>query len=127
MRTAIPAFAASILVVVVPAVAHGPFDGFWAVDPAWCDADMVGTPEAPIMVDLPVIESALGQCIVESFEALGTGDGDAWRASVSCTGEGDEWEHDAIFAVGRDADGAPQTLVEIELEHGIVQIYRRCP
>jgi hypothetical protein len=50
MRTAITAFAASIL-VAVPAVAHGPFDGLWAADPARCDADLIGTPEAPIVVE----------------------------------------------------------------------------
>lgn len=123
---ALPAFLAGML-LALPAAAHGPFDGSWADDPAWCGTDMLDSFESPMMIDLPVIEFSLGQCVIESFEALGTGDGDSWRAGVSCTGEGDEWEYDAIFAVARDDAGVPQTLVEIELDHGTMRIFHRCP
>lgn len=121
-----PAILAATLLLAAPAAAHGPFDGYWAEDPEWCGEDMFYSRNSPLMLDLPLIQGYFGECVIETFEPVAEG-GDAWRAGLSCSGEGQEWTDERLFAVDRDDDGAPQTLVEIGLGDVRLRILHLCP
>jgi hypothetical protein len=118
------AFAAVLWIGVVPAVAHGPFDGFWAFDPDICGNDRGTTDLVPIMIDFPHIQGYESQCTFETMERIG--EGDAWRAELTCSGEGETWTRKAMFALDRDIEGSIRRLIEIDLDDGLVMVFEPC-
>ncbi len=93
-------------------------NGIWALLPEDCDG---GFPPGNMVVDLKegYIAFYESDCTIESWEAVGIWDA-AWRAELSCTGEGETWTVNALFAIDAPFDGAPIRLVEIDLDDGFV-------
>ena len=103
----------------------GPFDGRWAWDPAIC-ANQRGTtdmiPSDFAGNEILHYESA---CTITSLTPIGTM-GEAWEASMSCSGEGETWERDVTYALSRDEDGNPKLLIEIGRDDGMVIVRHFC-
>lgn len=118
------AISALLALAASPALAHGPFDGFWAFDPEICDNERGTTDMVPLMIDFPVIEGYESRCMFDSMQRIG--EGDAWRAELSCTGEGDTWSRTAMFALDRDIEGNIRRLIDIDLDDGMVMVFEPC-
>lgn len=115
---------AAVVLAAGQAAAHGPFDGFWAIEPDWCGNEAGTTDQVPLMIDLPIVRGHESQCVIDSFQRIGGGD--AWRTELSCTGEGETWTRRSMFGLDRAADGRPRRLVEIDLDEGTVSVFTRC-
>lgn len=107
-----------------PALAHGPFDGFWAFDPEICENERGTTDLVPIMIDLPVIEGYESHCVMDRIERIA--EGETWYVDLTCTGEGETWTRETLFALDRDVDGNVRRLIEIDLEFGTATVFSKC-
>jgi hypothetical protein len=121
------AFAAAVLAMLgaCPAAADGPFDGRWAWDPSICanergSSDMI--PSDFVGNEITHYES---QCTITRLVPIGTM-GEAWEASTSCSGEGEVWERDVIYALSRDEVGNRRLLIEIGRDDGAVIVRHAC-
>lgn len=102
-----------------------PFDGQWAYDRGICGNRPDQTDVVPLVIEGSTITGYESSCDITTIEPIGSA-GAAWRARLSCGGEGETWAVDALFALLTDLDGKVTTLVEIDMEAGHVVSYFRC-
>lgn len=80
-----------------------------------------------------VIDTAAGtlrywesECTLTALTPIGVGEA-AWRTTMSCAGEGETWQRDAILAIDVPLDGVGTArLVEIDITDGYVVSHVRC-
>lgn len=119
-----------ILVVVlsafaVPAIA-APFDGRWSLDQSNCPEKSSSEDMASITIEGNEVGHYESSCTISKLDPIGDKDL-AWRVTGTCSGEGQQWPFESVYAFVRDvADGAPNRLATIDLETGYATVYRRC-
>jgi hypothetical protein len=66
------------------------------------------------------------ECTITNVTPVGIAEV-AWQVKFECSGEGDFWEYEAIYAIDTPVDGAgPTRLVELDLLGGYVVSRVRC-
>lgn len=100
-----------------PAAAHVA-DGIWALTPEDCE---LGFEPGKLVIDVAegFVAYYGADCVIERWDAIGTEDA-AWRAKLSCGGEGGTRTVNAIFALDVPFTVAPLRLIEIDLDNGNV-------
>jgi len=116
--------AASLTLVIAGADA-APFDGRWAMTIGDCGVAPGMSDRVPLSIAGDTFEAYEGRCVIASLEAIGAQEA-AWRVTRTCSGEGETWTVSSIFAIDRDATGAPRQLVEINLDEGFVIVRQHC-
>ncbi|MFY0633018.1 MAG: hypothetical protein JXQ91_04355 [Vannielia sp.] len=87
--------------LATPAAAEiPPWAGYWAADPAWCSGTTGEQEQAPIYLADTEFMGYENGCDIISAAPLAAGD--AWDVNMSCMGEGEAYEIDAIFMVEND-------------------------
>ena len=87
---------ACLALAASPAAAEiPPWAGYWAADPAWCDATTGEVPEAPIYLADTEFMGYENGCDIISASPLAAGD--AWEVNMACMGEGESYERDVLF------------------------------
>jgi hypothetical protein len=114
-----------LMIAVSPAMAQSPLDGRWAWSPEICGNSVDGGEAVPSLFAGNEIDHYESRCTITSLTPIGTS-GAAWNAAMDCTGEGEEWSRNAIFAIDRDEDGAPRLLIEIDRDEGYVVVRHWC-
>ncbi|MCW5715607.1 MAG: hypothetical protein KIT43_13940 [Bauldia sp.] len=94
-------------------------DGRWSYIAAECAAEIS---DAILVIDTVAgtMRYWESECTLTMLQPFGTFE-TAWRVQMGCTGEGEFWDRDAIFAIDvpADGDGTPR-LIEIDLTDGYV-------
>lgn len=114
------AYATLSILVTSPALAAGPLDGRWFFECGVGGGDVVPT----VIADARVVRYE-SECTITDLSPVGSRDR-VWRAAATCSGEGETWEEDSLYALDPDADGQPRRLVVIDMTEGFVNVYRRC-
>ncbi len=114
-----------ILATVLAAAAAqaAPLDGRWALDQHVCTA-----PEGdfvPVVIKGDDILYYESECTVTEWKAIGEANA-AWTATMSCAGEGEEWETETILALVYDVDDKPSHHIQLNTEMGRADLYYYC-
>lgn len=115
-----------LLLLAGAAAAERPFDGRWGFDVEACAAEPGTTDRVPTVIANDEIQYYESHCRIERVEAIGGGEGAAWRVRLSCSGEGETWTSDEIFAIDYGIDGRRRQLIEIDLAYGTVAVRQAC-
>ena len=65
-------------------------------------------------------------CRLETVEPIGGENTSAWRVRMTCSGEGETWTSESIFAIDHGTGDRRRQLIEIDLEHGFVDVRQAC-
>ncbi len=103
-----------------------PFDGRWGWDAAACAIGPGEGDGVPIEIGDGVIRYYESECSIDRVVPLGNGAGPAWTVTTTCSGEGETWTSDSIFAIDDRGEDNPRQLVELDLEAGFVVIRQDC-
>lgn len=99
-------------------------DGIWALSVANCTE--ISSPSVmTVNTQKALVSFYESECAIISSEAIGD-QGLAWRVGLSCSGEGETWIRDTIYALDLPFDGGPERLVEIDMTDGFVIGRYRC-
>lgn len=112
---------AVLLLCMTSAIAAAPFDGKWGHDQATCDADEGDT----VTVANGQITYYESQCDIGPINPIGDSNS-AWRAELTCSGEGETWVDDTIFAIDRGNGEEVLQLIEINMTDGSVVARKPC-
>jgi hypothetical protein len=67
------------------------------------------------------------ECTITKISPIGEREpASVWRVETACSGEGENWTKDSVFAIERDANGIARQLVEIEMNEGYVVVLQAC-
>lgn len=119
--------AVAFVAFVIPAIAQepGPFDGRWAWDPEICANERGSGDLVPSEFRGTSVEHYESRCDISSLTPIGDME-QAWEATLTCSGEGEEWTVDVIYALDSDPDGKPGLLIEIDRTDGMVVVRHYC-
>ncbi len=126
MRHALLAFA--LLLPAASAMAEPlPFEGRWAYDLAACAVKPGESDMVPTIIANGRIDYYESSCTIDSAEPIGGGEGSAWTVKTTCSGEGETWSSESIFAVEDMGDETrPRQWIDIDLGSGFVIVRRAC-
>lgn len=112
-------FAGLGLMAMASAASAQTLDGIWALDVEACGGP--GFDPGTMVIDTAARTASFyeSECTFDVLEPIGTQQS-AWRAMLTCSGEGETWQAKSIFAIDAPFDGSPIRLVEIALEDGFV-------
>lgn len=116
---------AGVCVVLAGTAIAGPLDGRWAMSRDDCRLDPGTSDRIPVTIADDRMDFYESICEISAIEEIG-GQASAWRVARECRGEGEVWTVSSIFAIDRDADGAPRQLIEIDLNEGLVIVRQHC-
>jgi hypothetical protein len=116
---------AAVALLLSGAAVASPFDGKWTLNPKACsNADRDDGLATIADKKITYWES---ECTITKIAPIGEGDpASVWRVETACSGEGENWTKDSVFAIDRDAEGAARQLVEIEMNEGYVVVLQAC-
>jgi hypothetical protein len=114
----------AVLFMSASAVA-GPLDGRRALSRDDCRRAPGTSARVPLSIAGNRMDFYESVCEIAAVEPIGAQDA-AWRVERSCGGEGESWTVRSIFAIDRDAAGAPRQLIEIDLDKGYVIVRQHC-
>ena len=119
--------AASLLIAVfvVPALAAGPLDGRWAYDAEICANEPGSGDLVPTVIHDGKIDYYESHCEILEINHIGA-QGSAWRVRSTCSGEGEVWTGESIFAIDHGNNERRRQLTEIDLADGIVMVSQAC-
>lgn len=103
-----------------------PFDGRWGWTAEACDLAPGESDMVPIEIGDETIDYYESACTIGRVEPVGSGDGSAWTVTTTCSGEGETWTAQSIFAIDDRGDGSPRKLIEIDLEAGYAIVRQEC-
>jgi hypothetical protein len=103
-----------------------PFDGRWGFDPDACALQPGESDLVPTVIAHDEIQYYESHCRIETVEPIGGAESSAWRVRLSCSGEGETWTSEEIFAIDYGIDGRRRQLIEIDLEDGFVVVRQAC-
>jgi hypothetical protein len=115
-----------VLSVVGAAGAERPFDGRWGLDAESCALQPGESDLVPTVIADDEIHYYESHCRIESVEPIGGENTAAWRVRLACSGEGETWTSEEIFAIDYGAGERRRQLVEIDLEYGTVVVRQAC-
>lgn len=115
-----------VLSVVGAAGAERPFDGRWGLDAGSCPLQPGESDLVPTVIANDEIHYYESHCRIESVEPIGGENTAAWRVRLSCSGEGETWASEQIFAIDYGTGERRRQLVEIDLEYGTVVVRQAC-
>jgi hypothetical protein len=126
MRLAVITFPMLLVVAGAASAAERPFDGRWGLDAETC-ALAPGTSDlVPAVIANDEIQYYESHCRIEAVEPIGGENTSAWRVRLACSGEGETWTSEEIFAIDYGADQRRRQLIEIDLEDGFVVVRQAC-
>lgn len=118
------ALAGIALIAGVGTVSAEVVDGRWSIFGESCGNEYAD--------DIMTLDSEGGEigfyesgCDIVSWAEIGTYGG-AWRAALSCSGEGETWTEKVIIGLSQGFDDVPDQLALVYLTDGFTTIYRRC-
>lgn len=126
MRPAVILLPILVLSAVAASAAERPFDGRWGFDAESCALQPGESDLVPTVIANDEIRYYESHCRIESVEPIGGENTAAWRVQLSCSGEGETWTSEEIFAIDYGTDGRPRQLIEIDLEYGMVVVRQAC-
>ena len=109
------------LLGATPALADGPFDGKWAFDTRSCASNEDDT----VIIGDGRVTYYESECDIGGVEPIGDS-GAAWRAQLTCAGEGETWTNETIFAIDRGTGEERRQLIEINMADGWVVVRQPC-
>ena len=116
-----------LLVLAAPASAtERPFDGRWGFDAEACALEPGSSDLVPTVIADDEIQYYESHCRIEAVEPIGGEGTSAWRVRLSCSGEGETWTSEEIFAIDYGIDQRRRQLIEIDLEDGFVVVRQAC-
>jgi hypothetical protein len=116
-----------LLVLAAPASAtERPFDGRWGFDAEACALQPGASDLVPTVIANDEIQYYESHCRIEAVEPIGGEGTSAWRVRLSCSGEGETWTSEEIFAIDYGIDQRRRQLIEIDLEDGFVVVRQAC-
>lgn len=125
MRRTLPA-ALLPLLAAAPAAAHGPFDGRWGFNVEACSAEPGTSDLVPTEIHGNEIQYYESRCTVDDLVPIGGEGSQAWRVKLTCSGEGETWTGDEIFAIDIGTGASRPQLIEIDMETGMVIARQAC-
>jgi hypothetical protein len=126
MRLAVITFPILLLLTGAASAVERPFDGRWGLDAESC-ALAPGTSDlVPTVIANDEIQYYESHCRIEAVEPIGGENTSAWRVRLSCSGEGETWTSNEIFAIDYGNEGRRRQLIEIDLEDGFVVVRQAC-
>jgi hypothetical protein len=100
-------------------------DGRWGLTVESC--------AEPDGIDVMTIDTTAGTinhyeslCTFTELAEIGTY-GLAWRAALSCSGEGETWTVKSLLGISEVFDGTADRLAMIDLTDGFTSVYFHCP
>lgn len=100
-------------------------DGRWGFGLESC-----GEPDG---IDVMTIDTAGGtidfyesRCTFTELAGIGTF-GLAWRAALTCSGEGETWTVKSLLGISEAYDDTADRLAMIDVTDGFTSVYYRCP
>ena len=63
---------------------------------------------------------------VRSLVPVGAENADAWRVKLTCSGEGETWTREALFAIDRGTETRRPQWIDIDMETGSVIVRQYC-
>lgn len=126
MRLAVVILPMLPLLVGAASAAERPFDGRWGFDAEACAAEPGTTDHVPTVIANDEIQYYESHCRIESVAPIGGAESSAWNVRLSCSGEGETWTSEEIFAIDYGIDGRRRQLIEIDLAYGTVTVRQAC-
>jgi hypothetical protein len=115
-----------LLLAASASAAERPFDGRWGLDAETC-ALAPGTSDlVPAVIANDEIQYYESHCRIEAVEPIGGENTSAWRVRMTCSGEGETWTSESIFAIDYGTGDRRRQLIEIDLEAGFVDVRQAC-
>ena len=115
-----------ILIAGGPAFADGPFDGRWGFDADACSFEPGTSDLVPTEIHGNEIQYYESHCVIDDLVPLGGEGTNAWRVRLTCSGEGETWTRDAMFAIDYGTDERRPQLINIDMETGSVIVRQSC-
>lgn len=104
----------------------GPFDGRWGWDAAACAIGPGEGDGVPIEIGDGAIRYYESECSIDRVVPLGNGSGPAWTVTTTCSGEGETWTSESVFAIEDRGGDTPRRLIELDMEAGFVVVREDC-
>jgi hypothetical protein len=114
-----------LAILLSGAAAASPIDGRWAWSSEGCNVAEGSGDVGPNVFSGDTLRYFESECKIVKIEPIGD-QAAAWRAQTQCSGEGEEWTNDSVFAIDRDSDGNARQLVEVDMEDGFVTVLQAC-
>ena len=115
----------ALAILLSGAAAASPIDGRWAWNSEGCSVVEGSGDVGPNVFSGDTLRYFESECKIVKIEPIGD-QAAAWRARTQCSGEGEEWTNDSVFAIDRDSDGNARQLVEVDMEDGFVTVLQAC-
>jgi hypothetical protein len=106
--------------------AERPFDGRWGLDAEACGLAPGSSDLVPVVIANDEIQYYESHCRIEAVEPIGGENTSAWRVRMTCSGEGETWTSESIFAIDYGTGDRRRQLIEIDLEAGFVDVRQAC-
>ena len=103
-----------------------PFDGRWGFDAEACALEPGSSDLVPTVIANDEIQYYESHCRIEAVEPIGGENTSAWRVRMTCSGEGETWTSESIFAIDHGTGDRRRQLIEIELADGFVDVRQAC-
>ncbi len=103
----------------------GPLDGHWAMAREACTNTENNGDIVPTVIEGNAITYFESACTITDMTPIGTQES-AWRVKTDCSGEGETWSQELIYAIDRDPNGKPLQLVEVDMQEGYVIVSQYC-
>jgi len=114
---------ATVALFVSAGVASAQLDGRWGLFTESCTA-----PDSTEIMRIDTAEGVVGfyesACDIAGLASIG--EFGAWKATLTCSGEGETWTDNVVFGVFEPWDGSPERLARIDMNDGFTAIYFRC-
>jgi hypothetical protein len=123
---------AAIILPILPVLAGAalaeerPFDGRWGLDAETCERAPGTSDVVPAVIANDEIQYYESHCRIEAVEPIGGENTSAWRVRMTCSGEGETWASESIFAIDHGTGDRRRQLIEIDLEYGFVDVRQAC-
>jgi hypothetical protein len=115
-----------LLVAGTASAAERPFDGRWGLDAEACALAPGASDLVPVVIANDEIQYYESHCRIEAVEPIGGENTSAWKVRMTCSGEGEAWTSESIFAIDHGTADRRRQLVEIDLEYGVVTVQQAC-
>lgn len=116
----------SLVAAAVPAAAHGPFDGRWGFDAEACALEPGTSDLVPTEVHGNEIQYYESRCTIDDLAPIGGEGSTAWRVKLTCSGEGETWHGDSLFAIDHGTSERRPQWIDIDMETGSVVVRQYC-
>jgi hypothetical protein len=115
-----------VVLLAAPALAHGPFDGRWGLDVEACSLDPGTSHLVPTEIHGQEVQYYESRCTIDDLVPIGGEGSSAWRVKLTCSGEGETWQSDSLFAIDYGNQQQRPQWIDIDMETGSVVVRQYC-